>query len=140
LQPLFEEKDEAKAALIAANARVRHHDCAASDARERNPELARIGFQVRREPGEAQPQPEPEAVGTVSFDAATRELVAPALPAHATFLRAYRQAPGGDPERAGVSETTRVPVTEFEPATPGVTYAAWLVGVNSRGKARRATG
>ena len=90
--------------------------------------------------GDLSNDPEPEAVGTVSFDAATRELVAPALPAHATFLRAYRQAPGGDPERAGVSETTRVPVTEFEPATPGVTYAAWLVGVNSRGKARRATG
>ena len=42
---------------------------------------------------------------------------------------------GGDPEIAGVSNTTTVSVTQIAgPLTPGATYEFWLVGVNSQGE------
>ena len=45
---------------------------------------------------EAEPEPFPDPAGTATFDAATSTLSVPALPAHATSLRAFRSpgAPG----------------------------------------------
>ena len=97
------------------------------------PELARIGFQPRRDPGDAQPQPLPGASGAATWNAAARELSVPALPPNATSLRAFRKPAGGEPEPAGVSTTTTVSVTAFAPLTPGVSYEVWIAGHNSRG-------
>ena len=71
--------------------------------------------------------------GTATFNASTRELTIPALPAHATSLVAFRQPAGGAAEQGGVSTTNVVGVADFSPLTPGVTYALWVVGRNSRG-------
>ena len=133
LSTLIDTKDAKRTALQKATMRVRFHYCAASDAGDYTPELARIGDQPRRLPGEAQPQPLPDAPGTATFNAATRELTIPALPAHATTLLACRQPAGGPPEQAGVSTTNVVGVADFSPLETGVTYALWVVGRNSRG-------
>ena len=63
--------------------------------KDQTPELAKIGKQPRRPPGGAEPQPLPDAPGPATFDAATSTLSVPALPAHATSLRAFRKPLGG---------------------------------------------
>ncbi len=127
-------RDEALLLMEAVNSRVRFYYCCASDDRESTPELARIGFQPKRGPGEGETQPLPDAPGPVTYDATARTLLVNAPIAHATFYHAYRQPAGGQPEFAGESDTTTVSVIQFSPLTPGVTYEFWLVGVNSRGE------
>ena len=133
ISSLVDDKDMKRDALLAANMRVRFLYCAASDEGDFTPELARIGDQPRRMPGEAQPQPLPDLPGTATFNPATRELTIPGLPAHATSLIAFRQPAGGPAEQAGVSTTNVVGVADFSPLTAGVTYTLWVVGRNSRG-------
>jgi hypothetical protein len=131
-QVLVNQRNAARDQLEQANSRVRLAYCAASDDGESTPELAKIGMQPKRDPGQAQPQPLPVAPGTATFNNATRELTIPAMPDHASFIRAYRQPAGGSKVVAGVSGTTVVSVVGLSPLTPGVTYQAWVVGVNSR--------
>ena len=132
-QAAIEARNTAREALKAANSRTRFFYSSASDAQDKTPELARIGFQPRRDPGEAESQPFPGTPGAVTFNATTRELTIAALPEHATSIRAFRKPAGGDAEPAGISTTTTVSVTAFAPLTPGVSYEVWLTGHNSRG-------
>lgn len=120
--------------LNSINERTRHFYCSCSDLREKTPELARIGFQPRRDPGDAAPPAEPGTPGTATYNATAQTLSIAALPEHTTELRAYRQPAGGTPEEAGTSPTTSVTVVEPSPLTPGVTYEFWLVGVNAHGE------
>ena len=126
-------KDEKRDALQAKLARVRFLYCFANDLGEGNPELERILFPRKRKPGEAQTQPRPDPCGTATWDAAQRLLSVTALPAHATFLVAWRQALGGQPEEAGISDTESVLASQFSPFMPGATYDLWVAGRNSRG-------
>ena len=131
---LIAQRNAARDLLEAAVSRVRHFYCQAGDDGDQTPELAKIGMQARRNPGDAQPQPLPEVPGTAVFDAATRELTVPAVPAHASFLRSFRKVRGGVAESAGVSNTVTVSVVGLAPLAPGATYELWVVGENSRGK------
>ena len=133
-QAATDARDAAAVLLQLANARVRFFYCFASDELDQTAELVKIGRQPRRAPGDAAGQPLPAAVGTITFAAATLTLTAPALPDHATTLRAYRKAAGGNAELAGTSATTTVSVVELGPLTAGVTYEFWLVGRNSQGE------
>ena len=130
---LIAARNEARDLLATVNSRVRHAYCAASVDVESTPELAKINMQPRRAPGDAQPQPQPDAPGAATFNAATRELTVPTMPAHASFIRAYRQPAGGPAVSAGVSSTATVSVVGNTPLTLGVTYTLWVVGENSRG-------
>jgi hypothetical protein len=114
--------------MESANERVRLYYGSCSDLREKTPELAKIGFQPKRDAGEAQEQPEPGTPGPVTYDAATQTLSVAVKPANSTTIRAYRQPLGGVAELAGSSPTTTVSVVQFGPLTPGVTYDLWLVG------------
>jgi hypothetical protein len=133
-QTLRQARNDARDTLEDAISRVRSAYCSASDDGDSTPELAKINMQPRRAPGDAQPQPLPDAAGTATFDAATRALSIPAMPGHATFIRSYRQVTGGTAEPAGVSNSVTVSVVDFSPLTPGATYQLWVVGVNSRGE------
>ena len=133
-QVLIAQRNAAGELLHAVISRVRLFYGSASDDGDQTPELAKIGMQPRRDPGDAQPLPAPDAPGTATFNPATRELTIPAMPNHATFLRCYRQPAGGPETVAGVSNTTTVSAVGFVPLTPGVTYDAWVVGANSRGE------
>ena len=62
----------------------------ASDDEDQTPELAQTAEQPRRDRGEAEPEPFPDPACTATFNAATSTLSVPALPAHATSLRAFR--------------------------------------------------
>ena len=75
----------------------------------------------------------PDEAVLQQINAATSTLSVPALPAHATSLRAFRKPLGGTAELAGTSTTTTVSVLAAGPLTPGVTYEFWLVGHNFRG-------
>ena len=130
---VIETKDTMRELLLRKLSRVRHLYCFASDLGESNPELERIGFQRKRAPGEAQAQPLPDAAGTATWNAGATTLSLDAMPAHATFLVAFRQALGGQPEEAGVSTSTTVAASQFSPFVPGATYDLWVVGRNSRG-------
>ena len=130
---VIEERDAARELLRKVNSRVRFYYCQASDDLDQTAELAKIGFQPRRDRGDAQPQPLPEVAGTATWNVATRELSIPALPLHATSLRGWRQALGDKPELGGVSTGTTVSVVSFAPLTPGATYDVWVTGHNSRG-------
>jgi hypothetical protein len=120
--------------LEAWNGRARATYMAASDDGEYTKELAKIGMQPKRMPGQAQSEPKPDAPGTATFDAAARTLTIPSLPDYATSLIAYRQPAGGDPVEAGVSTDTTVSVVTYGPLMPGVTYTLWVEGSNSRGQ------
>jgi hypothetical protein len=133
-QTLTKQRNDSRDDLHAANQRVRLAYCSASDDGESTPELAKINMQPKRASGDAQPQPLPAAPGSATFNAATRELTIPAVPDHASFIRAYRQPSGGAAVAAGVSNTATVSVVGISPLTPGVHYDVWLVGVNSRGE------
>ena len=119
--------------LTILNSRVRFFYCAASNDLDQTPELANIGRQPRRDAGDAAAAPKPTAAGTATFDATALTLTLPALPDHATTLRAIRQPAGGIAEVCGTSTTTTVSVTDLSPLTPGVTYDFWLTGHNSQG-------
>ena len=138
LSTLIDQKDAKRDALLAADMRVRFHYCSASDDGDFTTELARTGDQPRRMPGDAQPQPLPEVPGTAVWDAAARTLTVPDLPAHASFLVAWRQVVGGQAEEAGVSTTGTVSVSQFSPFVPGGIYDVWVTGRNSRGDGWRA--
>lgn len=69
----------------------------------------------------------------MSFNIATRESNIAAFPDHATSIRAFRKAAGGEEELAGISTTTTVSVTAYGPLAPNLSYEVWLVGKNSRG-------
>jgi hypothetical protein len=127
------QKDNMRELLLKKLARVRFLYCAASDLGEFSPELERISFQRRRAPGEAQGQALPDAAGTATWNAGATTLALAAMPAHATFLVAFRQPLGGQPEEAGVSTTETVAASQFSPFVPGATYDLWVVGRNSRG-------
>ena len=133
-QVMIQQRNEARDQLAQADARVRLAYCSASDDGESTPELAKIGMQPKRAPGDAQPQPLPDTPGAATYNNVTRELTIPAMPDHATFLRAYRQPAGGAATVAGVSSTPTVSVVGISPLSPGVNYQAWVVGVNSRGE------
>lgn len=120
--------------LNSINERVRHYYCSCSDLREKTQELARIGFQPRRDAGDAVPPPDPGTPGLPTYNAATQTLSVTAMPEHTTTLRAYRQPAGGTPELAGSSPTTSVSVVQISPLTAGVTYQFWVVGVNAQGE------
>ena len=126
-------RDAALELLRTANDRVRFFYCSASDDEDYTPELAKIGRQPRREAGAAQEQPLPGVLGTATFNAGALTLSVPALPEHATSLRAFRKVAGGEPELAGTATGTTVSVVGSGPLTPGVTYELWLVGHNFRG-------
>ncbi|MDA1054689.1 MAG: fibronectin type III domain-containing protein [Planctomycetota bacterium] len=132
-QAATDARDAALELLQLINARVRFFYCNASDDLDQTAELVKIGRQPRRASGEAQSQPLPAAPGAVTFAAVALTLTAPAMPDHATTLRAYRRVAGGTAELAGSSPTTTVSVVELGPLTSGVTYEFWLVGRNSRG-------
>ena len=104
-----------------------------NDSADETPELAKIRFQPRRDPGDAQPQLLPGAAGAATWNATTRELSITGLSANASSLRAFRKPAGGDAEAAGVSTGTTVSVTGHAPLTPGVRNEVWLAGHNSRG-------
>jgi hypothetical protein len=131
---LIAERNAATAELQSANSRARLFYCSASDDGESTAELSKINMQPKRAPGDAQPQPFPDAPGTATFDSAARELTIPVLPDHGSFIRAYRQPAGGSAELAGVSSTNTVSIVDFTPLTPGVSYTIWVVAVNSRGE------
>lgn len=133
IENLTAAKDAAREALLAAIGRVRFFYCSASDERDQTPELAKIGLQPRRDPGDAQPQPLPDAPEPATFNAATRELTIPDLPAHATSIQGWRQPAGGPAEVAGVAVGVTVSIGDFSPPVPGVTYQVWVTGHNSRG-------
>ena len=63
----------------------------------------------------------------------TKTLSIPAMPAHATSIRAFRKPAGGVAELEGTSGTTTVSVVAMGPFTPGVTYELWVTGHNFRG-------
>jgi hypothetical protein len=130
---LTDAKDTARDTLAARISRVRHWLCSCSDEGEQNPELARWGFQPKRAPGDAQPQPKPAAAGPVTWDPATRTLTVAALPDHATRLVAWRKIAGGTPEPSGMSDTESVDAAETAPFVPGSTYELWVTGRNSAG-------
>lgn len=119
--------------LTILNSRVRFFYCSASNDLDQTDELKKIGRQPRRDAGDAVGQLLPGPIGPATFDATTLELTVPALPDHATSIRAFRQATGGPAEPVGTSTTTTVSVVGTGPLTPGVTYEFWVVGHNSRG-------
>ena len=133
-QAATDARDAALDLLLLINARVRFFYCNASDDLDQTAELVKIGRQPRRDSGDAESQPLPLAPGAVTFAAAALTLTAPAMPDHATTLRAYRRVAGGTAELAGSSSTTTVSVIELGPLTSGVTYEFWLVGRNSQGE------
>ena len=122
----------ANAAMEAAEdamARVRGYYISASDDGDRTPELARIGLQPRRLPGEASSGTTPDAPGTAVLDLVAKTLTIPALPANSSSIRAYRQPNGGARELCGVSLTPTVSLVMASPLDPGITYEVGVVGV-----------
>ncbi len=118
----------------ACTERGRLYIASCSDLREKNPELAKYGFQPKRDAGDATPNPKPGLPGATTYNAATQELSIAEKPEHATRIRSFRQPLGGTAEVAGLSLTTTVSVVQFTPLTPGVTYEFWIVGVNAEGE------
>ncbi len=133
VQGAIDARDIALELLILINARVRFYYCCVSDQTDQTPELTSIGRQARRNPGEAAASPRPDITGPVTFAAAALTLSLLALPDHATSLKAFRRAAGGQAELAGDSTTTTVSVVGTGPLTSGVTYEFWLVGHNAQG-------
>lgn len=135
-QAAYAARDEALHLLKKIVDRVRFFYCSASDDEDQTPELARIGRQPRRDPGQASSGGGtlPGEPGLVTFDATNLELSVDEVPEGADSIRAYRMAAGGEVELAGESETTTVSVVEFSPLTPEDSYEFWLVGVSDAGE------
>jgi hypothetical protein len=66
---------------------------------------------------------------------ATRTVSTTAMPAHATRLEGYRQAPGGAPELIAIGEPGQLSIVieNLYTFTEGVPYQIWLQARNSRG-------
>lgn len=126
-------KTEARELLERRIARVRLYIAACSDLGEQDPILARYDFQPKRDWGEAQPDPKPDAPGTFTWDGATRKGTVQELPAHASLMTGWRQILGGEPEPCGQSETTEVNFAEVSPFVPNGQYKLWMTGKNSQG-------
>lgn len=126
-------KDIARDTLAVRIAPVRHWLCSCSDDGEMDPERARYGFLPKRDTGDAQPQPRPEAAGPATWDASTRTLTVAALPDHATRLVAWRKITGGTAEPSGMSVNESVDAAETSPFVPGGIYELWVTGRNSAG-------
>ncbi len=137
LQTIIDDKDAKRDLLRAANSRVRHHYCAGGDEGEYTVELALIGDQPKRLPGDAQPQPFPDDAGASTFNGPTREITVVVFPAHASSIVAFRKPLGGAEEQCGVSVNSIVGVSDFSPMVPGVTYELSWAGKNSRGFGKR---
>ncbi len=133
-QTIIRERNIVRDLLLLVIASIRFFYCSASDETDQTPELAKIGMQPRRDRGEAQPQPLPDAAGAATWDAVARLLTLPAMPEHASFLRAYRKVTGGEAEAAGVSNSPVGSAVGYSPLTPGAAHELWVVGVNSRGE------
>ena len=112
-----------------AISRVRGYYIAGSDLGDRTPELARIGLQPRRLPGEASGGTIPDQPDPPVLDLTAKTLTIPALPANAASIRAYRQLSGGPRELCGVSLTPVVSLVMTGPLDAGAAYEAWVVGV-----------
>ena len=112
---------------------VRFHYCANTSMLDQTPELARIGFQPRRDPGAAAPAPLPAQPPMPTWTGAARTLGIPALPEHTTSLSAFMEIPGGTPililEGEDGETTLTIPATVTIPTGT----ALRLAGVNSRG-------
>ena len=132
-EPLTKAKNDALDVLENVISRVRLYIAAVSPLGEYDPALALYGFQVKRQWGEAQPQPKPGAIGTMTFDGATRTGTVEALPEHASMTVGWRQILGGEPELAGQSETGSVNFAEVGPFIPNGDYMLWMTGKNSAG-------
>lgn len=78
----------------------------------------------------------PAAPPDTAWDAPVRTLSTSTLPAKATRLEAWRQAPGGMPEL--LARGTRGATSLMIPANilflPGITYQLWLTAANSRAR------
>lgn len=137
-EPLTAAKDAAREVLEKRIARSRLYLCSCNDLGETNPVLALYDFQPKRDPGEAQPQPKPGPIAAApAWDAPTRTLSVPALPAHATRLKAWRKIAGGEWEPCGLSNTTSVDAAETAPFIPGGVYELAVSGYNSAGDGPR---
>lgn len=77
----------------------------------------------------------PEAPTDTTVNVATRTVATTALPANATRLEVYRQAPGGAPELLVIGDPGQLSITipNLFIFTEGVTYQIWLQARNSRG-------
>jgi hypothetical protein len=131
METVRRHRDQKRDLLIKAISRVRHHYCTASDDREMNPELARIGMPAPTDGAPALPLP--EAPEDLSYQSQTGEITVPALPAGAQLLVAWRQPIGGAPEVAGVSIEPAVGGSNFSPLRPGTAYEFWVTGRNAAG-------
>ena len=132
-EELTTAKDNALDALEKLIARVRLYIAAASPLGEYDPALALYDFQVKRQWGEAQPQPKPGPIGTMTFDGTTRTGTVDALPEHASSVVGWRQILGGEPELAGQSDTGSVNFAEVGPFIPNGDYTVWMTGKNGAG-------
>ena len=137
LQMLIDDKDEKRDLVVSVNSRVRHHYIAGGDEGEYTVELALIGEQPKRLPGDAQPQPFPDDAGASTFNGLLRQFDIAVFPAHASSIVAYRKPLGGVEEKCGVSVTNQVGVSDFSPMVAGVTYLLSWGGKNSRGFGKR---
>lgn len=137
-EPLTAAKDAAREVLERRIARTRLYICSCNDLGEANPILALYDFQPKRDPGQAQPQPKPAPITTApTWAAFTRTLSVPALPEHATRLKAWRKIAGGEWEPCGLSDTTSVDAAETSPFIPGGVYELAVSGYNSMGDGPR---
>ena len=77
----------------------------------------------------------PSAPIDTTFVDATKTASTSVMPAEATRLEIYRQAPGGAPELLGIGEPGELSITidSVFLFTAGVTYQIWLQGRNSKG-------
>ena len=132
-EPLTKAKNDALDVLENMLARVRLYIAAASPLGEYDPALALYGYQVKRAWGEAQPQPKPGVIGTMTFDGTTRTGAVDALPEHASSVVGWRQILGGEPELAGQSDTGVVNFAEVAPFIPNGQYKLWMTGKNGAG-------
>ena len=136
-EPLTAAKDAAKTVLLARIARSRLYVCSCNDLGEYNPELARYGFQPKRDPGAAQPQPKPGPSQTPTWNSGARTLTVTAFPDHSRKIKAWRKIAGGEWEPCGLSDTLTVDAAETSPFIPGGVYELAVSGYNSAGDGPR---
>ncbi len=77
----------------------------------------------------------PLAPADTTVVVATRTVSTTTMPAHATRLEVYRQAPGGAPELIAIGEPGQLSIVieNLYTFTAGVAYQVWLQARNSRG-------
>jgi hypothetical protein len=96
-QVLIDNRDAAAERFHLLVMQVRFHYCANTSLLDQTPELARIGFQLRRDAGDARPAPAPAAAALAVWNGPACTLSVPALPEHATSLSAFVEVPVGTP-------------------------------------------